>query len=73
MTEKETLHIGERLMIERRRQGLTQDDLAQKADTTAAAISMIENGRRNPSLRLAREIAGALDVSLDWLADGDRP
>lgn len=68
--EATELTVGERLSVARKRADMTQQELAQKADTTAPAISMIEAGKRNPSLDLARRLAHPLDVTLDWLAYG---
>jgi transcriptional regulator with XRE-family HTH domain len=73
MTNEATdLSTAERLAIARRRAGLSQSEVAERAGCTPAAISMIEHGKRNPSLDMAHRIADVLDVSLDWLAYGRR-
>lgn len=53
---------------ERRRQGLTQADLASRAGCSPACISNIETGSRCPSLLLAVSLAAALDCSIAALA-----
>ena len=46
----------------RRGRGWTQDDLAAETKVEQAAISLIENGRANPTLLMLEAIARALDV-----------
>ncbi|MDR2966972.1 MAG: helix-turn-helix transcriptional regulator [Methanobacteriaceae archaeon] len=43
--------------------GITQEELAKKANVSRRTISSLENGDYNPSLSLANEIAKALDCS----------
>lgn len=44
--------------------GLSHEALAQRAGVTRAAISLIESGKRRPSLLVALRIAAALDTNL---------
>jgi transcriptional regulator with XRE-family HTH domain len=62
--------LGERLRARRREKGLTQEQLAEHAQTTQAVIQKIENGK---SLRPRKidKIAGALDVKAAWLMFGN--
>jgi DNA-binding XRE family transcriptional regulator len=46
---------------------MTLHDLAQKCSVTDAAISQIENGKREPSVKLLKKIAETLEVGLDDL------
>jgi transcriptional regulator with XRE-family HTH domain len=59
----------------RRRAGLTQAELAQRADTTQSAIARLESGRTNPSfdlvLRLLKLCGFRLDVLLDPYDDSE--
>jgi putative transcriptional regulator len=58
----------------RARHDLTQDDLAQKVGVRRETIGFLEKGKYNPSLRLAHEVARALESSIDelFLFDDDR-
>jgi transcriptional regulator with XRE-family HTH domain len=47
----------------RKERGWTQDDLAAETRVEQAAISLIENGRANPTLLMLESIARALDVA----------
>ena len=59
----------------RRRAGLTQRELAERAGTTQSAIARLENGRTRPSfdavLRMIRLCGYRLDVALDPYDDSD--
>ena len=51
----------------RARYDLTQEDLARKVGVRRETILFIEKGRYNPSLRLAYDIAKALQTTIDEL------
>ncbi|HJX56694.1 MAG TPA: helix-turn-helix transcriptional regulator [Methanoregula sp.] len=51
----------------RTRQGLTQDDLAKKVSVRRETIVFLEQGKYNPSLRLAHDVARALHTNIDDL------
>jgi len=51
----------------RARYDLTQQDLADKVGATRMTIVFLEKGTYNPSLKLAKKIAVALESSLDEL------
>ena len=51
----------------RLRAGVTQENLAFKADLTVATTSRMERGVTDPAWTSIRAIARALDVSLDEL------
>jgi DNA-binding XRE family transcriptional regulator len=46
----------------RRRQLLSQRDLAQKAGVTASTVYLIETGRTEPRLKIMRQLCEALNV-----------
>ena len=54
---------------------LTQVDLAQKAGVRRETIVFLEQGKYNPSLRLAHDIAKALHVPIDdlFIFEDDEP
>ncbi len=44
---------------------LTQEDLAEKVGVRRETIVFLEQGKYNPSLKLAHDIAVALDSTID--------
>ena len=48
----------------RQEKGLSQEEVAHRAGMHVTYLSGIERGRRNPSLRNIRKIAGALDLAV---------
>src|SRR5439155_10275832 len=48
-------------------------ELAGRVGTAASALSLIENGRREPRLSLLQSLADALDSPLDDLLRSDPP
>ena len=53
------------LMIQARKsKGMTQGEVASKAELSTSAYNHIENGNRLPSVKCAKRIGSVLDV--DW-------
>ena len=48
----------------RKEKGLTQEELAQRADIHESYISVLESGRRNPTWGTVRRISVGLGISL---------
>jgi len=46
---------------------LTQDDLGKKVGVRRETIVFLEQGKYNPSLKLAHEVAKALNATIDEL------
>lgn len=68
----ENLHklLGKNIRRFRKRDGMTQDQLAEKAGINQKQISKIESGRIQARLSTYLRIANALGVSIDhFLAD----
>lgn len=51
----------------RRAKGWTQDALAGALGVEQGAVSLIENGRANPTLQVLEQIAGELEVRVQEL------
>jgi putative transcriptional regulator len=51
----------------RARHNLTQEDLAKKVGVRRETILFLENGKYNPSLKLAHDVAKALKATMDEL------
>ena len=49
----------------RKERGLTQNDLVSVLKVSRQTISSIENGRYNPSLELAFDIANYFDMTIE--------
>ena len=47
--------------------GLSQEELADRAELDRTYISGIERGRRNPSVRSLQRVSNALGVTLDLI------
>jgi len=63
--------VGARVQLLRKRQGLSQDQLAQKTGYGRAAIASIETGRILPSLEKMLDLAAALSVRPSALLDDE--
>jgi DNA-binding XRE family transcriptional regulator len=55
--------FGARLRGLRKRQGLTQSDVAERAQVSLVYVSQIERGLRNPTLAVVLRLARAVDVT----------
>lgn len=65
------IEIGQRIIERRKKLGLTQEALAEKADVTAQFVSYAEAGKRAMRPENLMKIASALEVSTDYLLTGD--
>ena len=54
--------VGENIRRFRKKQGLTQEKLAELSKIDPKSIIQIENGKRNPTLKTLRRIALAVKV-----------
>lgn len=64
--------FGKRVREVRRAQGLSQGDLAGD-DLSPSYVSLVENGRRIPSAKIARSIAERLGTTVEALCATDEP
>jgi len=66
-TTEVTQAHGARLRLARQARGLSQQQLAGVAGVTRQAVSAIESGHSDPSLRVALALAGALGMTVEAL------
>ena len=66
-----TLRLGEKILIERKKSGLSQGQLADMLGVTRQSVSKWESGRGLPDISLveplAQRLAEVVGVSLDYL------
>ena len=62
--------FGQVIKALRKKRQFTQEDLSEKSDIGVQYISRIENGAANPTLKVIRVIAIALDAALPDLFSG---
>lgn len=62
--------FGKRVRDERLQRGLSQEELAEKAELHRTYIGMIERGEKNITLINIEKIAKALIISVDELLKG---
>lgn len=63
--------IGERIIEHRKRLGLTQEALAEKANLTTQFVSYAELGKRAMRPENLLKLSAALEVSADYLLTGE--
>lgn len=61
------MDFGNRLKIIREEKNIKREDIALKIGTSPAIIGRYERNERTPSIDIAKKIADALEVSLDYL------
>lgn len=62
--------VGKNLKNIRKKNNLTQDELAEKLSVTRQAVSNWENGKTEPDIETLTKIAQIFDISIDELVDG---
>lgn len=61
------MELGKRILELRKEKGITREKLGKTIGTSGAIIGRYERNERTPSVEIARKMAKALDVSLDYL------
>lgn len=56
--------LGQRLQELRKKQGLSQEEFAEKAETSPNYLSRIERGTENPTLDMLIKLSRALEVEM---------
>ena len=67
------IDVGKRIAGWRKRKGISQIEVARRADLAPSYLSRIEKGRIHPTFRMASRIASALGMSLDDLLGHSPP
>lgn len=62
--------VNKRFEELRKALNVSQSEFAKNLDMSAPAISRIESGATNPSMRTLKTIANVYGVSIKWLQDG---
>ena len=65
------MEIGKKIMDLRKKNGLSQEELAFKIGVARQTISKWELGETSPDLKQAKELSKIFNVSLDELTDND--
>ena len=63
-----TVTLGQKIRTAREARGMTQADLADRAQVAQGYLSYLEQDQREPSLSIAARIARELEIPLDELA-----
>jgi transcriptional regulator with XRE-family HTH domain len=61
------VRVGLNVQRARREQGLSQEELADRAAVHQTYLSGVERGRRNPTVIVLQKIAAALDLDIEDL------
>ena len=61
------MKVGEKISQLRKEKKLTRDNLGKMVGTSGAVIGRYERNEITPSVEIAKKIADALDISLDYL------
>jgi len=64
--------VGKRISLIRKNRGMTQEQLAEKAELSNIYISHIENSRSIPSLETLMKLCSALDITPDEVLLGTK-
>ncbi|WP_419170767.1 helix-turn-helix domain-containing protein [Negativibacillus massiliensis] len=64
--------VGKRISLIRKNRGMTQEQLAEKAELSNIYISHIENSRSIPSLETLMKLCSALDITPDEILLGTK-
>ncbi|CAM1656887.1 Peptidase S24/S26A/S26B/S26C [Bartonella apihabitans] len=68
-----TMDLKERIKNSRIAAKMTQEELAKAVGKTRNAVAQWESGAAHPRPNTLEDIAGALNVSIDWLLTGNTP
>lgn len=61
--------IGDKILSLRKERGWSQQQLAKKVGTSGPIIGRYERGEMTPSVEVAKKLADAFGITLDYLVD----
>ena len=61
--------LGERIVTERRKMGLSQEDLSYSSDIDRTYLARIEEGKANPSIKVLKSLAYYLKKTVNELLE----
>ena len=67
------VELGIKLREARKKAGLTQEQLAEKADIGVMYLGEIERGIKMPSMKIFIKLVEALDISADYILRNELP
>ena len=67
------VELGMKLREARNKAGLTQEQLAEKADIGVMYLGEIERGVKMPSMKIFIKLIEALDISADYILRNELP
>ena len=74
MEKEELMHIiGKNLQRYREENKLTQEELAERVGISTSFCANLERGKKAMSIVVLRNLADALNISVDYLLYEDRP
>jgi transcriptional regulator with XRE-family HTH domain len=63
--------LGKRVVVLRKKKGLSQSDLAKQVGISYAQVGRYETKGAQPPAEVLKKIADALDTTVDYLISGD--
>lgn len=61
--------LGWNIKIARLKKGISQEELAEKVNTSRTTVSMIETARQNPTILKIIDIARVLEIDINKLTE----
>jgi len=69
MNSKRLKTLGLNIKIARIKRGISQEELAERINTSRTTISMIETARQNPTILKVIDIANVLNLDINELVE----
>jgi transcriptional regulator with XRE-family HTH domain len=64
--------MAQRIKVQRKKLGYTQDEMSERIGLSASSYTKIENAFQNPSLETIIKLSRELQMSLDYMIFGTR-